>query len=71
VHVNLTAENGTVRLSIRDNGVGGADPEQGSGLIGLRDRVEALGGTIEIASAADSGTSLLVTLPVQGEAPLA
>jgi signal transduction histidine kinase len=71
VHVNLTAENGTVRLSIRDDGVGGADPEQGSGLIGLRDRVEALGGTIQIASAADSGTSLLVTLPVQGEAPLA
>jgi signal transduction histidine kinase len=66
VHVNVTSETETVRLSIRDNGVGGADLEQGSGLIGLRDRVEALGGTIEIASAADSGTSLLVTLPVNG-----
>jgi PAS domain S-box-containing protein len=71
VHVNLSTENGTVRLSIRDDGVGGADPEQGSGLIGLRDRVEALGGTIEIASVADGGTSLLVTLPVQGEPTLA
>jgi signal transduction histidine kinase len=64
VHVSLVPENGTVRLSIRDDGVGGANPEHGSGLIGLRDRIEALGGTIEIASAAGRGTSLLVTLPL-------
>jgi signal transduction histidine kinase len=66
VHVNLAAMDGAVRLSIRDDGVGGADPERGSGLVGLRDRVEALGGTIEIASSAGSGTSLLVTLPLGG-----
>jgi PAS domain S-box-containing protein len=71
VHVNVTADNGAVRLSVRDNGVGGADLEHGSGLIGLRDRVEALGGTIEIASAVESGTSLLVTLPVYGDPRLA
>jgi signal transduction histidine kinase len=63
VHIELVADDGAVRLSIRDDGVGGADPERGSGLIGLRDRVEALGGTIEIASPAGGGTSLLVTLP--------
>jgi signal transduction histidine kinase len=71
VHVNVTAEGGAVRVAVRDDGVGGADPTHGSGLIGLRDRVEALGGTIEIASAAGSGTSLLVTLPLDGERALA
>jgi signal transduction histidine kinase len=64
VHVDLVAEDGTVQLTIRDDGVGGADPAQGSGLIGLRDRVEALGGTIEVASPAGEGTVLSVTIPV-------
>jgi signal transduction histidine kinase len=54
-----------VQLSIRDDGVGAADPAHGSGLIGLRDRVEAFGGTIEIASAEGAGTSLLVTIPIE------
>jgi PAS domain S-box-containing protein len=71
VDVNVTAEGGTVRVAVRDDGVGGADPAHGSGLIGLRDRVEALGGTIEIASAAGSGTSLLVALPLDSERALA
>jgi PAS domain S-box-containing protein len=68
VWVDLAAENGLVRLSIRDDGVGGADPARGTGLVGLRDRVEALGGTIEIGSRTGSGTWLVVTLPVAGEA---
>jgi PAS domain S-box-containing protein len=67
VHVDVGTEDGTLRLLIRDDGVGGADPAQGSGLIGLRDRVEALGGTITIVSPAGGGTSLLVTLPLGGE----
>ncbi len=53
-------------LSIRDDGVGGADPARGSGLIGLRDRVEALGGSIEVGSPPGDGTVVLVTLPVSG-----
>jgi signal transduction histidine kinase len=64
VHVDVEAKDGILRLSIRDDGVGGADPGRGSGLVGLRDRVEALGGEIEIASPAGGGTALLVTLPV-------
>ena len=66
VHVDVDAEDAVIRLSIRDDGIGGADPVHGSGLIGLRDRVEALGGRIEIASAAGSGTSLLITIPIDG-----
>jgi signal transduction histidine kinase len=63
VHVDLRVEDAIVLLSIRDDGVGGADPGHGSGLIGLRDRVDVLGGSIEIASPAGEGTSLLVTIP--------
>jgi signal transduction histidine kinase len=64
VRVSLTEQGGVMHLSVRDDGVGGADPQRGSGLIGLRDRVEALGGTVEIKSAQGSGTMVLVTLPV-------
>jgi signal transduction histidine kinase len=54
---------GSFHLSIRDDGVGGADPAGGSGLVGLRDRVEALGGSIVISSPRDEGTLILVELP--------
>jgi signal transduction histidine kinase len=64
VRVRLAAEGAVLRLSVDDDGVGGAVPEHGSGLIGLRDRIEALGGTIEIASPAGTGTTLLVEIPV-------
>jgi signal transduction histidine kinase len=50
VHLDVEEEDSVLRVSIRDDGVGGADPSEGSGLIGLRDRVEALGGTMEITS---------------------
>ncbi|GAA4244554.1 sensor histidine kinase [Dactylosporangium darangshiense] len=50
-------------LSIRDNGIGGADPRLGSGLVGLADRVEALGGHLHVASPLGGGTSLRVELP--------
>jgi signal transduction histidine kinase len=67
VHVTVDAEDSIIQLAIRDDGVGGADPARGTGLIGLRDRVEALGGTIEITSPAGRGTSLLVTIPIDGD----
>jgi PAS domain S-box-containing protein len=62
--VRAQLDNGLLRVEIRDDGIGGADPGRGSGLTGLRDRVEALGGTIEIASPAGSGTSVLVRIPI-------
>ncbi len=64
VHVNVDAYDGVLRLSIRDDGIGGADPARGTGLIGLKDRVEAVGGTIVVESPEGDGTSLLVALPV-------
>jgi GAF domain-containing protein len=51
-------------LSIRDDGIGGADPAGGSGLLGLRDRVQALGGSIEVDSPPGAGTAILVELPL-------
>jgi signal transduction histidine kinase len=65
VHVDVTARDALVELSIRDDGVGGADAGRGSGLIGLADRVEALGGELEIASPAGSGTILNVKIPIE------
>jgi signal transduction histidine kinase len=62
VHVTAVQRGGTLCLSIRDDGVGGADPARGSGLIGLRDRVEAVGGTMLIQSPAGAGTTVLVCL---------
>ncbi|MDX6248053.1 MAG: hypothetical protein QOF10_1413, partial [Kribbellaceae bacterium] len=63
--VRVDAVDGILALRIRDDGVGGADPARGSGLIGLTDRVEALGGKIAVASPAGEGTSLHVELPVE------
>jgi len=65
VHVAVDAHEGVLELSIHDDGRGGADPTRGSGLIGLTDRVEALGGTIEVISPAGEGTTLLVTLSIE------
>ena len=63
-YVDIDVHDDALRLRVRDDGVGGADPARGSGLIGLDDRVEALGGTMQIDSPAGKGTSLLVTLPI-------
>jgi signal transduction histidine kinase len=63
VNVCVEAEDAHLRLSIRDDGIGGADSANGSGLVGLIDRVEALGGTMLISSQAGSGTSLRVNIP--------
>jgi signal transduction histidine kinase len=65
VNARVEAEGATLRLSIRDDGIGGADTGRGSGLIGLVDRVEALGGRMEIVSHSGDGTSLLVTIPLE------
>ena len=64
IEVTLATRNGRLLLSVRDDGVGGADPARGSGLVGLSDRVQALGGTVSVHSPAGAGTRLLVDLPV-------
>jgi signal transduction histidine kinase len=64
VHVEANIQDGRLHLSVRDDGVGSADPGQGSGLTGLVDRVEALYGSIEITSPAGQGTLLRVELPI-------
>jgi signal transduction histidine kinase len=54
-----------VLLSITDDGVGGADPARGSGLAGLTDRVEALGGSIHFRSRPGDGTQITAELPLE------
>jgi signal transduction histidine kinase len=59
-----------LRVAVRDNGIGGANPARGSGLLGLKDRAEAIGGTMSLESLRGAGTSLLVELPfVHDEQP--
>ncbi|MEV4381048.1 GAF domain-containing protein [Streptosporangium sp. NPDC049644] len=65
VCVTLGVAGATVRLSVSDDGTGGAEYGGGSGLIGLRDRVETLGGRLTITSSAEEGTSLLVMVPIE------
>jgi signal transduction histidine kinase len=57
----------TLRLSIQDDGVGGADSHKGTGLIGLKDRVEAVGGQMEVRSPSGNGTSLNISIPLEGD----
>ncbi|WP_238005406.1 DUF4118 domain-containing protein [Dactylosporangium sp. AC04546] len=64
VNVNAEAENAVLRLSIQDDGIGGACLGKGSGLIGLQDRIEALGGHMEVVSPASHGTALVVKIPI-------
>jgi len=63
--VSVGVDEGTLRIHVRDDGRGGADPDRGSGLIGLSDRVAALGGTISLLSPPGEGTSLSVGLPLE------
>ena len=67
VEISLTTSDGSLLLSVRDDGVGGANPARGSGLVGLTDRVEALGGSIRLHSAAGAGTHVSVDLPLEYE----
>jgi signal transduction histidine kinase len=64
IDVRVAADSGTLRVAVQDDGRGGADPSRGSGLIGLTDRVMALGGRCSLRSRLGAGTTLEVTLPL-------
>jgi PAS domain S-box-containing protein len=64
VRVALTSADGSLDVVVADDGIGGADPERGSGLRGLVDRVEALGGRLELASPPGRGTRVHAALPL-------
>jgi signal transduction histidine kinase len=64
VNVEVSVAGDALRLLVTDDGVGGADPSRGSGLVGLGDRVQAAGGRLEITSPPAGGTSLLATIPL-------
>jgi signal transduction histidine kinase len=64
VRVTLESTGTEVRLAVQDDGVGGAERGVGSGLVGLEDRVHALGGRLEVRSPRGGGTTLQATVPV-------
>ena len=65
VSVDVAPSEGTLVVTVADDGVGGADPEGGSGLRGLGDRVEAVGGRLEVDSVRGRGTRLCARLPMR------
>jgi len=69
-HAEVTAcvRDGMLDVRIRDDGIGGADPD-GHGLVGMKDRIAALGGRLEITSAVGRGTCVAATLPLPQSAP--
>jgi signal transduction histidine kinase len=69
VEVTVDAIDGEFQLSVSDNGVGGVDLTRGSGLVGLKDRVEAIGGTLTVESRPGQGTRLAVVVPVKAGIP--
>jgi signal transduction histidine kinase len=64
--VAIARANGSLTVSVSDDGVGGADPEGGSGLLGLGDRVAAVGGTLRVESPPGAGTRVVAEIPFDG-----
>ena len=69
VSVAVEVHDRVLRVRVSDDGRGGADPGAGSGLVGLKDRVEALGGRFSVQTAPDAGTTVHAELPLRGPAP--
>jgi signal transduction histidine kinase len=64
--VSARIEDGAVHVQVRDDGVGGAVPDDGSGLVGLADRVAVLDGRLRVESPADGGTLVAADIPLSG-----
>jgi signal transduction histidine kinase len=69
VHVDAEVSDGSLHVTVSDDGIGGADLSTGSGLVGLHDRVDALGGTIVVTSPPGQGTCLALRLPIRRADP--
>jgi signal transduction histidine kinase len=67
VRVDVDVRDRALRVAVHDDGLGGADPARGSGLLGLKDRAEAIGGTILVESRHEAGTSLVSELPLDDQ----
>ena len=67
-HLDVEADGAALRIEVRDDGQGGASFARGSGLVGLRDRVEALGGELSLHSPLGVGTTLVISLPISHDA---
>jgi signal transduction histidine kinase len=63
--VRVTRDGELLHLEVRDDGHGGADPSRGSGILGLRDRAEAVGGTLHVVSPPGRGTTVVASLPIR------
>ena len=63
--IQVTERDGDLHLHVHDNGCGGATFTHGTGLLGLKDRVEALGGHLDLSSPSGAGTTLEITLPLR------
>jgi signal transduction histidine kinase len=68
VNVELDTRDATLELAIHDDGIGGADPARGSGLVGLTDRIEALGGSLNVSSTPGDGTHIHAAIPLSAPA---
>jgi signal transduction histidine kinase len=71
IDVTVEARDDWVTVTVADDGCGGADPEGGTGLRGLRDRVGALDGTLHVDSPADRGTRIVAEIPLAQRPELA
>ena len=67
VRVAIGSDDGRIIVTVEDDGVGGADASLGSGLRGLSDRLESVGGTLEVRSVRGQGTRLAAEIPLGGE----
>jgi signal transduction histidine kinase len=66
VEVGVAVRDHVLRVIVVDDGAGGADPASGSGLLGLKDRAAAIGGTLDLESLPGEGTTLVAELPLTG-----
>jgi signal transduction histidine kinase len=64
--VAIARRDGSLSVTVSDDGIGGADPEHGSGLLGLGDRVAAVGGSFRVESPPGVGTRVVAEIPFDG-----
>ncbi len=71
VHVKVEISEGVLRIEVSDDGCGGATFAKGSGLLGLKDRLDAVGGQLCLRSPSGAGTTVTIAVPLDGSKPFA